>query len=1236
MIELNKRILISFFLILLFSTVAGQKVYYSPGNEDWPNKIDENPVDLLYRVYLLGDLKYPDPTNQNLNLLRNILEKEDENSAVVILGDILYPLGLRDSIDRDYESDTVKLNYILQLFKDYSGEVVFLPGNHDWARGKADGFNNLSNQEFYIEEKLGKGNVFLPDNGCPGPIEIKLTDDVVLIVFDSQWFFHKHDKPGLGDDCEFESEVEIFIQIEDAIRRNRDKKVILASHHPIYTVGYHGGYFPASDLIFPLLNLNSYLYFPLPGFIYTGYRKYMGNIQDLAHPEYKIFRNTLHGILKDYPNIIYAAGHEHNLQYFKMDSLHHIVSGGGGEGTYISKRKKKTDFAIQSSGYSSLNYYNNGNVWVEFVRPDGSMDGEKVFVSKLFNKPIYDIKQKEELLNTLDFSDSVVTVKLSEIYNKSGSMRFLMGENYRNIWNAEVDFEVFDIGSERGGLSILKRGGGQQTRSIRMEDSLGKQYVLRSVNKYVEKALSTNMRNTIAVDVLQDGISASHPFSSLTVPKLADAAGVMHTNPKIVWVPEDPRFGVYRDELANGVFLYEERPAGNRKDIASFGNSKEIENTAKVIENTQKEQKYTVDQEAVVRARLLDILINDWDRHDDQWRWASFKEKKKIVYRPIPRDRDQVFFVNEGLAMGLATKLYPLRKFQGFDHEIKDLNGLTYNGRFFDRSFMTEPNMKTWIEIAEDLQLKITDEVIHDAISELPPNIYDSTGPDIEAKLISRRNDLMKYSKKYYLRLAEAVNVVGTDQRELFNVERLYNGNTNVTVFALSNKKGKLQEQLYSRQFKYDETAEIRLYGLGGKDKFNVSGESRKGITVRIIGGKGKDSIIDNSKVKGLGRKTVVYDRKDKKNTIVVSSETRTQLSKNKPVNEYDRKQFRHNRYLPYVLLGYNVDDGISLAGGMNIYRHNFRDSTYHKVNGNYAFRTGAFSVGYEGLYTSLLKTFDVTLDLQFSLPRNVDNFYGIGNQTKKINDPDFYHVRYEYAWANPSFKHTLSKNFYYSFGPYYQYFKVTDTSNRFIGEVYPNELDSSAYAPHNYTGVVAKAVVDTRNKKLLPERGVLWESDITGYYSINTKGRNFVKISSDLRMFLSFRRDPRVVFAFRFGGAANFGEYEFYHANYLGDRSNLRGFRSNRFAGDISFYQNTEIRVKILDIKSYVLNGQAGFYVFNDLGRVWVKEENSSRWHDGYGIGMWLTPFDFTALTFAYSRSNEDSMFTFSFRFLF
>lgn len=1231
------KIIFTILSVGFLSQAQAQKIFFAPGVDTLLTDSSQDTSKLLYSVYLLGDIKNSDIGLQNLRLLKHYIDNEGENSTVVILGDIGYPLGLPDSAGKGYEEAVRDLNRVLKTFNDYTGKVFFLPGNHDWARGRTQGWESVKNEEKYIEQHFGRGNVFLPDGGCPGPVEVKLSPDITLIIFDSQWWFQQNIKPGENDDCGFSKDGEVFIRIEDALRRNQDKKIIFATHHPLFSVGEHGGYFPASYLLFPLLEINNLMYIPLPGFLYTGYRKYLGNIQDLAHPRYKELTETMLNILSKYPNVIYAAGHEHNMQYYHKDSLHHIISGGGGEASYIARKRKKVDFACQCSGFNKLSFYRNGDVITEFIQDDGTSNGKTVFKKKLYNKPVFNHGKKETLTERVNFFDSTVVTKITDIYNVGKFRRFMLGDNYRNIWNAPVEFPVFDINKEKGGLSILKRGGGMQTRSVRMEDKNGKQYVLRSVNKYVENALPTSLRNTIISKPVQDEISASNPYAALTVPPLADAIGVMHTNPKIYWVPNDPHLGIYREDLANSVFLFEERPYGNREDVVSFGRSKKIVSTTKVLKKTKEDHHHKVDQHDVVRARLLDMLINDWDRHDDQWRWASFKDGGETVYRPIPRDRDQVYFVNEGFIMWLASRNWMMRKFQGFDNTIKDVNGLAYNARYFDRSFANELTLDDWQNIATEIKENITDSVIHSAITRFPDNIYDSIGAETENKLKSRRDMLPFYAVEYYRFLAKSVDVTGTNEQELFDVKRMENGNIQLTVYALSRKKRKIKKELYQREFKYGETKEIRLYGLKGKDIFKISGTGKKGIKIRAIGGKGKDTIIDESKVKGLSKKTVVYDRKDKDNLIVRSGETRLRLSKNKTVNGYNRKQFKYNKTIPLLWVGYNIDDGVLVGGGVKVNRYNFRDSTIQKIQGNFAFQTGAFAIRYEGLFTSVSKTFDLYINTDVSFPRNVDNFFGLGNNTKKITDNiKYYRVRYKYARVNPMLKRTFNDNLYYGFGAFYQYFQVTDTAGRFIGDIYPELLDSAAYQSHHYVGANLLVNFDTRDDKILPKRGLLWKSELLGYYSVREDRKNFLKFRSDLSFYLSFRNDPRVVFAIRAGGAVNIGDYEFYYANFLGGKTNLRGFRSNRFAGDYSFYQNTEIRYKIMNINTYVLNGQFGLLVFNDIGRVWVKGESSERWHDGYGAGLWLTPFDYAAITLNYNRSKEDSFVTFTFSYFF
>ena len=51
-------------------------------------------------------------------------------------------------------------------------------------------------------------------------------------------------------------------------------------------------------------------------------------------------------------------------------------------------------------------------------------------------------------------------------------------------------------------------------------------------------------------DLVQDGISAAHPFGALVAAPLLDAVGVLHVDPQLRVMPDDPRLGEFRAEFA--------------------------------------------------------------------------------------------------------------------------------------------------------------------------------------------------------------------------------------------------------------------------------------------------------------------------------------------------------------------------------------------------------------------------------------------------------------------------------------------------------------------------------------------------------------------------------------------------------------------------------------------------------------------------------------------------------------
>ena len=1231
-------------MVLFITSCASYKPFYSKAVTNWQDEVPGDSSKLIYSLFLIGDSRQAYKNESLLSMMESHLSGAGEQSVVVFLGDNVYPNGLPDSTHRSWDVAHKSLVVQLDILQEFKGEIIFIPGNHDWARGKSEGLEYVKNQRKYIEDYLDKSKVFLPGKGKAGPEEVHLTEDIVLIIIDSHWWFHENEKSFSG----IEDEADFFIQIEDAISRNREKKIVFAAHNPLFSVGNHGGHFAISDNLFPFLEVNKALYIPFPGFIYTGYRKFFGYHQDLSHPQYKMLIEALQETFEGHSNIIYAAGHEHNLQYVKRDSIHHIISGAAGSSSYVA-RIEKTDFAQREFGMAKLNFYGNGDVWLEFwVLPDDrsgsantiSPEGVLSFRKKLFNKPVYLEATQKQYLSEIDFSDStILAYPNGEVYQATKLKRIFFGDNYREEWITPVEVPVFDFNKVKGGLEIVKKGGGGQTKSLRLENSNGKQWVLRSLETDPSKVIPEVVKTEIAVDIVQDQMSASLPWAALSVPRLADAVGIYHTNPEIFYLAKDPRLGAYLDDVWEGLYLLEERPDGDRSDISSFGRSENIIGTPDLLDEIADNHDHQVDQDHLLKCRLMDVFIGDWDRHEDQWRWAGFEKGDRTIYRAVPRDRDQTFFLNEGIFPWMSSRKPAVRINQGFDEDIKDMAGLISQGRWLDRRFLNELTLDDWLKIASDMQTRLSDEVIEAAVFDMPEQIAEIRGASTISKLKSRRDKLPEFAAMYYKIICKEVDVVGSDRSERFVVERMKDGETKVTVFSLDGE-GKKKEKYYQRTFKHSETKEIRLYGLKGRDEFHVSGKVDNGIKIRIIGGSQNDEIIDKSKVKGWTRKTLVYDTK-KKNDIKIGSETRNLTTNNADKNTYRYNAFNYTKSLPLAYVGYNVDESIIIGAGLKMTTHGFQKTPYagqHQAIARYATATNALEFAYDGIFTSALLGLDLRLCFDIRDPRYTQNYFGLGNETEQLSDnKDFNRVRIGSLSIHPELSKTINTNTF-TVGLFYQQFAIEETPGRFISDIPDNGLDPEIFENQDYTGLNAGYQLDTRNSNTLPTRGLYWNTNASFYYDLGQTRKTFSQLNSDLSLFVSFKKPYRTVFAFRLGGSMNMGNYEFFQASSLGRQTNLRGYRGTRFSGDASLYQNTEVRFKLFDISTYLTKGQLGVLVFNDIGRVWLKGENSRRLHHGYGGGFWMSPFNIAVLSATYERSKDElgGLFSLNFSYLF
>ncbi|MGI9544052.1 MAG: metallophosphoesterase, partial [Cyclobacteriaceae bacterium] len=215
----------------------------------------------IFTIYLIGDAGEASENGDfaTLNFLQKHLQEANNQSAVLFLGDNIYPRGLPDEGHHGYAEAENVLKAYQRILEGYSGRKVFIAGNHDWKKGAKHGWEYAINQESWIIENLDS-LIMLPEGGCPGPVELNLNEEVTLIILNTQWILHPWDKPRADEGCGLEHSYEVFGQLDDIILRNREKKIVVAGHHPMYSYGIHGGVTRFKDHIFPLTAANPSLY----------------------------------------------------------------------------------------------------------------------------------------------------------------------------------------------------------------------------------------------------------------------------------------------------------------------------------------------------------------------------------------------------------------------------------------------------------------------------------------------------------------------------------------------------------------------------------------------------------------------------------------------------------------------------------------------------------------------------------------------------------------------------------------------------------------------------------------------------------------------------------------------------------------------------------------------------------------------------------------------------------------
>jgi hypothetical protein len=270
------------------------------------------PEDVETSLFLIGDAGEPDPRERSVSLDMLALEASavPQKSVIVFLGDNVYPDGIPEEGRAEYADARRRLEAQVSAIP-RGTRAIFIPGNHDWAGMGPFGLYAVRLQEQMIAGMAqGRDIRTLPGNGCPGPVSLDF-GRLRFVAIDTQWWLH----PFIVHDAQTKCAIDIQ-SVTRALRAQvqppgEGRLVVVAGHHPLMTGGEHGGYCGI-----------------------TGpFRRFGGYAQDILSGPNVRMRDSIETAFGVRPPLVYAAGHEHNLQVLRGGATvqYLLVSGAGSQ-----------------------------------------------------------------------------------------------------------------------------------------------------------------------------------------------------------------------------------------------------------------------------------------------------------------------------------------------------------------------------------------------------------------------------------------------------------------------------------------------------------------------------------------------------------------------------------------------------------------------------------------------------------------------------------------------------------------------------------------------------------------------------------------------------------------------------------------------------------------------------------------------------------------------------------------
>lgn len=751
-----------------------------------------------------------------------------------------------------------------------------------------------------------------------------------------------------------------------------------------------------------------------------------------------------------------------------------------------------------------------------------------------------------------------VTIVAGARYKAGGPLgwlaRWAFGSRHRDLWATPVKVEAVVPDRWRGGITLIGADTGLRMGYLYYRDVGGEVWTFRAIDRDFTPIMPERFRRVAMSGFFQDLYSARHPAAPLVWPTMARAAGI--------GVPDERLVALMTDSVPIPGYLSQGVETRFREVLEDPGLAIP---SSKLVELMGSPHPPAIDTLSYLRERLFDLFVGSWDPVPQEWLWI----RRGARYAPLARERDGAFARFDGLVASLAATGWA--ELAEFGEDYTGKLPVTTRMRVLDRYLLTGVDPTLWIPAALELRARISDSVIDLAVAHMPREYLERSGPRLAQVLRSRRDRLPEAAQRFRLLIMEEADVYGTA------------GSDSVVADFEADSVVRIRiDDRFDRSFHAAETQAVRLYLQGGNDHLLFRGSGIYTPLVEVADD-GNMTVFDSSLARG-------YDFDD-------------DLRPPSFVDVPEAPLVRSTRYSFLPWLGFNSDLGLLVGGGVLQTTYDPASDPWRRrvsLRAGYATSPASFGVELSGEYHIPGSAMTLRVEAKAS-GLEILRYYGYGNETPRTEDRNFYRTDQQHLIFAPTLVIPMSSQITGEIGPIVKMVTTGLDGDNLLSDQQPYGVTEQGFG---HAGVHAGLRFDSRDSPRAPSRGVHLRFATTAYPAVIDAEEAFGAVEGSASGAWTPLRP--LTLAARVAGRTTWGKYPAHEAAYVGGSRTVRSLSSQRFAGDAAVWTNFDARLRLASLP-FVMRWDFGVLGIADAGRVFLKDQSSRKWHNGFGGGLWM-----------------------------